>query len=1475
MARLQFCDYHNMVVILEKSEHNVDFHPIVDFVEASPLRYALTVKPTVYVSHIRQFWSTARIETTKEETKILSTVDGILKTVTESSLRKNLKLQDDEGISRIVPLFDTMLVPQGEGSGTPTEPHHTPSSKAHHTSYTTHSSPTLPPVTTAPIPTVTPSDTLLLRQYTRRTRIAQSSALPPVADEPASPLRDVSEAPRVTSPAAGEGRVAIERSGDDAPIKGRNLDKGESAAERVSDDTKEMATVLTSMDAATVLASGVAKVPTGSGSIPTAGLTAIEVPTSSDVVPTTGPIFATATMVTPYSRRKSKETMVESKTPKKKKIQEQMDIQMARKLEKEMERDAQRMNEQIARDAEIARIHAEEELQIMIDRSNETLEDFIPIGSKEEAERFKRKGIRFKQESMKKLKTLEKVPKEAKIHDEVPKEKVKEMMQLVPIEEHLDREDLNQLWALVKESLSNRPPTSDKEMELWRYDTCGVHHVTAKDKEIFMLVKKDYPFRKGLAIGMISYKLQVENYSKMANDLILKIYKIAISPRQQVIEFLLLEAVPTASEESCHCQKKREATAVKIALLLKSRRNCQSKSNDSYAKHYKELSDSIKTTRAKTIEHTTSLIAQNAKFKAQLHEKGFPIAALKNKLRKLTGYSVNTKFAKSSILGKPVLQPHRNQSVIRQPTAFNSGRPRISKPRFIFQVDHNIDLSKPVTTHYLPKGKESACAKPHHMIAPGTSRYKRQCCSLILTEFDSLPNAHAQTTKTYNKHQDSRIKKAQVLKTKTFTNYDIQDLPLRCQVYHKRLLASFQEDAKYEHLFTSFKAYNEGNVIFGSNLRGNIIDKGKICDNKCRTFSEHNHEITKDGKVIGKGIRKKCLYVMKLGNRTKDQICLAMVDENFTLWHRRLGHANMHLIQSLTSKELVRNLPKLKFDQHFCNAYKIGKQAHASHKAKNIVSMTRCLELLHIDLFGPSVIRSYRGNRYTLVIVDDYSRYIWTKFLKDKTKAFNQFEIFNKKIQSHLGCTIVSIKTDHGREFDNDVKFGEFCNANGITHNFLAPHTPQSNGVVGRKYRTLQEMSRTMLNEQSLPKKFWCNAVDTSTYILNRILIRAMLGRTPYELLKGRKPTLDYFIVFGSKCFILNTKYYLTKFDPKSYEGIFLGYSQNSKAYIILNKHTKKVKESLNVKFNETSPPSKTTPLVDDDLDEEKELRNMKIIGTKWMFRNKLDENGIVSRNKARLVAQCYKQQVGIDYNKTYAPVARHELIRILLAYACALDFKLFQMDVKSAFLKGFINEDVYVAQPPGFIDFEKLNHVYKLKKALYGLKQAPKACSNLTIIWQNEWSGSLNKRVNEGERLERIVAREEFDTPILLPLPLINHLLPILTMMMGMTKEPRKIKLTLIPPKQLFVDLTNDDDNITTPSPTTTSSSLIPTNAPSKTSSTNQTSSSQENASSSFQSKLQISSPSSNEPTSPRHLNPLLDNILDVPPRPINPQPL
>jgi hypothetical protein len=119
---------------------------------------------------------------------------------------------------------------------------------------------------------------------------------------------------------------------------------------------------------------------------------------------------------------------------------------------------------------------------------------------------------------------------------------------------------------------------------------------------------------------------------------------------------------------------------------------------------------------------------------------------------------------------------------------------------------------------------------------------------------------------------------------------------------------------------------------------------------------------------------------------------------------------------------------------------------------------------------------------------------------------------------------------------------------------------------------------------------------------------------------------------------------------------------------------------------------------------------NQNVVGSKWVFRNKQDEHGVVTRNKARLVAKGYSQVKGLDFDETYAPIARLDSIRILLAYATYHGFKLYQMDVKSVFLNGPIKEEVYVEQPPGFEDCEYPNHVYKLSKALYGLKQAPRA---------------------------------------------------------------------------------------------------------------------------------------------------------------------
>jgi hypothetical protein len=231
-----------------------------------------------------------------------------------------------------------------------------------------------------------------------------------------------------------------------------------------------------------------------------------------------------------------------------------------------------------------------------------------------------------------------------------------------------------------------------------------------------------------------------------------------------------------------------------------------------------------------------------------------------------------------------------------------------------------------------------------------------------------------------------------------------------------------------------------------------------------------------------------------------------------------------------------------------------------------------------------------------------------------------------------------------------------------------------------------------------------------------------------------------------------------SKFAPKVVEGFLLGYDSNTKAYRVFNKLSGLVEVSSDVVFDETNgSPSEQVDLDDVDEDEvpmaamilmmfvssiepfrveealqdldwvlamQDEFNNFKrnevwslvprlkqnVVGTKWVFRNKQDEHGVVIRNKARPVAKGYAQVAGLDFEETFAPVARLESILILLAYATHHSFKLFQMDVKSALLNGPIKEEVYVEQPPGFEDDRYPDHVYRLSKSLYGLKQAPRA---------------------------------------------------------------------------------------------------------------------------------------------------------------------
>ncbi|KAK8957495.1 hypothetical protein KSP39_PZI000003 [Platanthera zijinensis] len=514
-----------------------------------------------------------------------------------------------------------------------------------------------------------------------------------------------------------------------------------------------------------------------------------------------------------------------------------------------------------------------------------------------------------------------------------------------------------------------------------------------------------------------------------------------------------------------------------------------------------------------------------------------------------------------------------------------------------------------------------------------------------------------------------------------------------------------------------------------------------------------------------------------------------------------------------------------------------------------------------MDLFGPLQIRCLGGKEYTLVVVDDYLRFAWVFFLKHKSDTFSIFTNFVRQIQNEYNCSVVKIRSDNGTEFKSGA-MTEFCESQGIFHEFSSPRTPQQNGVAERRNRTLIEACRTMLSDASLPEYFWAEAVNTACHVQNRALINKNHDKTPYELLKGRKPNISYFRIFGCKCFVLNnSKYHSTKFSEKSFEGIFVGYSSHSKAYRIFNRKTLVVEESIHLVFDETSmlqSNSSSVPIVDAgiklqelsldesakgedetfikitsttsneeaDVQEEEltpaedatpvaeeipdartiEFRHLKdhpidqiigdprdgvrtrrgttnenlhlsflsqvepkkfeeansdaswilameeelnqfkrckvwtlvprpkgknVIGTKWVYRNKMDEDGIIVKNKARLVAKGYRQEEGIDFDQTYTPVARLEAIRLFLAYAALKGFTVYQMDVKSAFLNGDIKEEVYVEQPPSFVDPTFPNYVYLLQKALYGLKQAPRAWYETlsTFLLENKFTrGKIDK---------------------------------------------------------------------------------------------------------------------------------------------------
>ena len=371
------------------------------------------------------------------------------------------------------------------------------------------------------------------------------------------------------------------------------------------------------------------------------------------------------------------------------------------------------------------------------------------------------------------------------------------------------------------------------------------------------------------------------------------------------------------------------------------------------------------------------------------------------------------------------------------------------------------------------------------------------------------------------------------------------------------------------------------NVDFVEGLTHNLISIGQLCSIGYKVlFVDNEVHLRLNDNILYKGTSLHNIYSFNLDN-SNNLKCLVISNESSWLWHRRLGHAGMDQISQLICSNLVRGLPTIKFEKdQLCDACQKGKQHRVSFPSKKVVSTSRPLELLHLDLFGPTQVASLGGMRYCLVIVDDFSRYSWVYFLALKSETFQIFRGFVQKVENENSLKVIKIRSDHGGEFIN-VDFENFCFENGYSHNFSAPRTPQQNGVVERKNRTLQEMARTMISEYPLKSYFWAEATSTACYILNRVSIRPILRKTPYELYRGRLPLLSYFRPFGCSCYILREGERVDKFDAKSDLGIFVGYAPQSKAYRVFNLRTNTIRESVHVEFDEKSA-TKPLALCDD-----------------------------------------------------------------------------------------------------------------------------------------------------------------------------------------------------------------------------------------------------------------------------------------------------
>nr|GEZ21240.1 retrovirus-related Pol polyprotein from transposon TNT 1-94 [Tanacetum cinerariifolium] len=342
-------------------------------------------------------------------------------------------------------------------------------------------------------------------------------------------------------------------------------------------------------------------------------------------------------------------------------------------------------------------------------------------------------------------------------------------------------------------------------------------------------------------------------------------------------------------------------------------------------------------------------------------------------------------------------------------------------------------------------------------------------------------------------------------------------------------------DLSLDHRFGMFKAY-DGVVVIGSmtikkvyyvkGLGHNLFSVGKFCDKGLEVaFRKSTCFVRNEDSVdLLTGDRSSNLYTIALNEVSSNSSTCLLAKASSSqswLWHQRLSYLNFAIINNLVKNNFVQGPPKMKFEKdHLCSACKQGKIHQKYHKPKTAFASNKPLYFFHMDLYGPMHVESINGKGYVLVVIDDYSRYTWR------------------------------VQIDNGTKFKNKI-LAKFFDEVGITKQFSAARTPQQNGVVERRNRTLVEIARTMLTFANLPLFLCAESVATACFTQNRSIIHKHFNKTPYELMNKKKPNIKFFHMFGCRCYLLNDYEDVGKLKAKGDIGVFVGYSKESAAFRI------------------------------------------------------------------------------------------------------------------------------------------------------------------------------------------------------------------------------------------------------------------------------------------------------------------------------------